>query len=103
MIDTKTLYYYTLFLYLELIINYYLWIFLAFQLNDYLIIWRGLFYFMWMSDKPLPQVNNILFVSIKHMYTLYIYPFNIRYFLFQNIYKLLFICFSKYFELVIQT
>ncbi|XP_008185015.1 ribosomal RNA processing protein 1 homolog [Acyrthosiphon pisum] len=27
----------------------------AFQLNDYLIIWRGLFYFMWMSDKPLPQ------------------------------------------------
>ncbi|KAL4113832.1 hypothetical protein QTP88_017400 [Uroleucon formosanum] len=29
----------------------------AFQLNDYLIIWRGLFYFMWMSDKPLPQEN----------------------------------------------
>ncbi|KAL4105169.1 hypothetical protein QTP88_020441 [Uroleucon formosanum] len=27
----------------------------AFQLNDYLIIWRGLFYFMWTSDKPVPQ------------------------------------------------
>ncbi|CAI6357095.1 unnamed protein product [Macrosiphum euphorbiae] len=27
----------------------------AFQLNDYLIIWRGLFNFMWTSDKPVPQ------------------------------------------------
>ncbi|XP_050534990.1 ribosomal RNA processing protein 1 homolog [Daktulosphaira vitifoliae] len=26
-----------------------------FQLNDYLRVWKGLFYFMWMSDKPLPQ------------------------------------------------
>lgn len=23
---------------------------------------------MWMSDKPLPQVNNILFILIKRMY-----------------------------------
>ncbi|XP_050442283.1 ribosomal RNA processing protein 1 homolog [Adelges cooleyi] len=27
----------------------------AFDLNDYLRLWKGLFYFMWMSDKPLPQ------------------------------------------------
>ncbi|XP_060866484.1 uncharacterized protein LOC132942180 [Metopolophium dirhodum] len=27
----------------------------AFQLNNYLVIWKGLFYFMWTSDKPVPQ------------------------------------------------
>jgi len=41
--------------------------FIAFQLRDYLIIWRGLFCFMWTSDKPVPQVNNLFFL-IKHMY-----------------------------------
>eukprot|EP00102_Acyrthosiphon_pisum_P013595 XP_008183233.1 PREDICTED: uncharacterized protein LOC100574151 [Acyrthosiphon pisum] len=30
----------------------------AFQLNDYLVIWRGLFYFTWTSDKPEPQVSK---------------------------------------------
>jgi len=28
---------------------------------------------MWMSDKPLPQVNNILFTLIKHMYNMSIH------------------------------
>ncbi|XP_025203155.1 ribosomal RNA processing protein 1 homolog [Melanaphis sacchari] len=44
----------------------------AFQLNDYLIIWRGLFYFMWMSDKPLPQesatekISNLIHSCTSH-------------------------------------
>lgn len=32
-------------------------IFAAFTDNDCLRIWKGLFYSMWMSDKPLPQEN----------------------------------------------
>lgn len=76
--------------------------FLAFQLNDYLIIWRGLFYFMWMSDKPLPQVNNILFILIKHVYGMSIHlTLDIFYFIvFINNSSFVF---YKHFELVIKT
>ncbi|VVC34106.1 Hypothetical protein CINCED_3A000649 [Cinara cedri] len=44
----------------------------AFQLNDYLIIWRGLFYFMWMADKLLPQesatekISNLFHSCTSH-------------------------------------
>lgn len=41
--------------FLEFIIDMRLYFVLAFDDQDFLRIWKGLFYCMWMADKPLPQ------------------------------------------------
>lgn len=33
-------------------------VFVAFTEDDFMRIWKGLFYSMWMSDKPLIQVSR---------------------------------------------
>lgn len=42
-------------LYDQLMPNNCLYFGLAFDDQDFLRIWKGLFYCMWMADKPLPQ------------------------------------------------
>lgn len=39
------------------IVKFLIFFFLAFTDKDCLRIWKGLFYSMWMADKPLPQEN----------------------------------------------
>lgn len=36
-------------------------VFVAFTEDDFMRIWKGLFYSMWMSDKPLVQVSECVF------------------------------------------